>query len=284
MPSKFYNYLDLIRINKPTGLILVFSPVVFGVLLASSTTKDLYILFLLAIASFFARAAGCIINDLFDQNIDKKVKRTKDRPLAAGKVTENEAKIILILCLSVCLYILLQLSVTSIMLGIISCCMMSIYPLMKRIIFFPQLFLGLTFNLGVLIGYTSITDDVNFEAFLLYIGCCFWTVGYDTIYAFMDISDDKKIRVGSLAIVLEDKNYLAWLVFFYSIFMLIFVTSEFRNMSNIFYATCVLSYIILLWQAVTLDIKSDSNCLKRFNSNNYVGIILSLGLILDFFA
>ncbi|MFK7968180.1 MAG: 4-hydroxybenzoate octaprenyltransferase [Rickettsiaceae bacterium] len=280
MPKIFSTIAKLMRLNAPVAYLLVFFPAVFGLLLAYEKTSDLYYLAILFVGSILARSAGCIINDFFDKDFDRQVERTKNRPLANNTISTSLAFIILVLLLFAALWLLLFLSVTAIILGIVAFCMMSIYPLMKRFTYFPQMFLGITFNLGCLIGYACVKDDISISSLLMYFACGFWTFGYDSIYAFMDIKDDKLVGVKSSAIFLEYKPYKLLISLVYTIFIGFYILANLLS-NNTFGALGGLAAIpILTWQIKSLDISNPKNCLIRFKSNQYVGFIMSLSMLL----
>ncbi len=277
MPNKFFLSLKLMRLQNPTGYLLVFFSACFGILLTNTATYILLkLLLIFFIGSIITRGAGCIVNDIFDKDFDKRVIRTQNRPLARGSLNINEA-IILLAILSVCsLIILLSLSKTAIYLGFFSFIMIILYPLMKRITNFPQIFLGLTFN-GVLIANSAVIDTISIESIIMYIACCFWVIGYDTIYGFMDIKDDKKYKIKSMSLFLERKNYKLHLHIYYTIFILLFILANIVATHQPNYLTIIYAYIMLSWQVTTLKISDPQNCLTRFKNNNYVGLILILG-------
>lgn len=282
MPNKFYSYYKLMRIGNPTGYLLAFFPAVFGILLAANSWYDLRILPLFFIATVLSRGAGCIINDITDRKLDRYVERTKKRPLASGEVSLKEVLVLLYLMLFACLTILLSLTITAIMIGFITFCFTLVYPLMKRLTYFPQVFLGMTFNLGALIGYSAIEDDVSLYSLLIYAGCCFWTIGYDTIYAFMDIADDKKIGIKSTAVFFEKKSYRMWIMIFYMVFVILFANVNLMNSHYIATLAALAVIPIFMWQVRTLDINIPKNCSARFKNNNIVGAILAISMFLDF--
>lgn len=264
------------RLNSPVVYFCYFFPAAFGLMLAyKNNPSDLLYLLVFIIGSVITRGAGCIINDLFDRNLDKKVERTKNRPIASGAISVKEAIILLFALLLIGLLILLSLNTTSIAIGFIAVFLTTLYPLMKRITYFPQVFLGITINLGCLIGYAVITDNISMDAMILYFACGFWTVGYDTIYAFMDIKDDKKIGLKSTAIFLEDRDHSIYLAFFAG--MAVFFTMNGLMMAGhniaILFFGLVASILLIMWQITTLKINLPENCLLRFKSNKYLGII-----------
>lgn len=279
--SKRSSLLKLIRLHTPTGYLLSFFPASFGLMLAYEKSSDLIYLPLFLLGSILVRSAGCIINDLFDQNLDKHVARTKDRPIASGAVSNKEALIFLALLLSLSLAILLSLNITSIYIGIVAMCLITLYPLMKRITYFPQVFLGITFNTGCLIGYASITNIISWNSIILYIACGFWTIGYDTIYAFMDLKDDKKVGIKSSAIFFEHMPFKLIIAACYIAFLALF-TLAIRDIISI-YSICALSINILItfWITIYLDIQNEKNCMLRFKANNIMGFLLFLAMLLE---
>ncbi len=280
--TKLALYYDLMRFSSYSGYLLVFFPALFGLVLAAEDISDLKSLPLFLFGSIISRSAGCIINDMVDRKYDRHVERTKTRPLATGQVSRLEALGLLAILLPLCLFILLLLSITSIIIGFIAVCLITIYPFMKRITNFPQIFLGITFNLGTLITYASTKDSVNFDILLIYIGCCFWTIGYDTVYAFMDFKDDKIIGIKSTALYFEKNLYRIWIGLFYAIFLLLFANVNLRFDNTVSVIASLVCAGIFFWQIKTLNINSPNNCKKRFESNNVVGFILSISMLIDF--
>ena len=187
--QNFINIVKLLRLNTPTGdisiikiIYLTFFPACFGFLLTSS--KEYYLLILFFIGSLTTRGMGCIVNDYFDRDFDNKVVRTKDRPLASRDASLKLAGLLFSICSLISLIILLSLHTTCVYIGFVCAGMMVIYPLLKRFSNFPQVFLGFTFNLGALIGYAADANHINVTSVILYLGCCLWTIGFDTIYGF----------------------------------------------------------------------------------------------------
>ena len=286
MPNKnssitFLDISNLIRLHTPTGYLLSFFPAAYGLLLAYNQSSNLVYLPIFFIGSILTRGAGCIVNDLFDRNLDKHVERTKNRPLASGAISAWQA--IMILCVLLCgsVAILFSLTITSIAIGIIGALLITLYPLMKRITYFPQVFLGITFNIGCLIAYAAITDDISNESMILYIACAFWTVGYDTIYAFSDIKDDKKIGVKSTAIFFEHKPYKIYLSLFYTMFFLLFALATINVLGMFSIFGLIVSMAIAVWTIISLDVSNPQNCFARFKVNNYIGFVLFFGMLLE---
>jgi len=278
--GKVYAFKDLMRLGSPTGYLLLFYPCIFGLGLAATSYNDLWYILLFFLGSIVMRSAGCIVNDILDKDFDSMVERTRNRPLVTGAVTIPEAISLLFFLMLIGLMILLFLSKLAITISIIAAIFLAIYPLMKRITFWPQAFLGVTFNIGVLIAYANIAHSLSLSAILAYLGCIFWTLGYDTIYAFMDIEDDVKIGVKSSALFLRNRNYKLWIMCFYVIFTCFMLASTFFSAHNniIFFAIALITLRIFWWQISTLNIYSRSNCLTRFKSNVYIGLLWGFGI------
>jgi 4-hydroxybenzoate polyprenyltransferase len=266
--------IELLRLSKPTGTLLLFLPCAFSILLFSKNSSDLAYLFLFFIGSIIMRSAGCIINDLLDRDFDIKVARTASRPLAAKTISVFSALCLLALLLLTGLLILTQLSPLAIKIGLFAAILVPCYPLIKRFSYFPQVFLGFTFNIGVLISAATILGRVPLESIVLYTGCIFWTIGYDTVYGFMDIKDDKKIGIKSLSIKLEQHNFKIWLTVFYSIFMLCALYSALSITRNLQSFLIFLPWAMLIKNTINLDITSPDSCMNHFNNSRIVGFMI----------
>ena len=226
------------------------------------------------------RSAGCVINDIFDKDLDKHVSRTSERPLASGAISTIEAIIIFCLLCLVGLAILLSLNKTAIIVGFISFFLFILYPLMKRITYWPQLFLGLTFNIGVIIGYVSINGNISLSIFFLYLAGIFWTLGYDTIYAHQDREDDLRIGVKSTAILFGDNSKL-WISSFYLLMIIcLLIFGQLSDFKYLYYTSLLLVGFHLLFQLFKLDIYNSEVCLEIFKSNRYTGALIMFSLLL----
>ena len=281
MSTHIRNFIDVTRLNKPIGFLLLFWPCSWGLSLALYFNKDFknffYYLILFFLGSVLMRSAGCIVNDIVDENIDKKVSRTKKRPIASGSLNKTTAWIyVLILCLLAFL-VLIQFNILTIGLGISSMIFAFSYPFMKRFTYWPQLFLGFTFNWGIIMAWAAMMNQVSFLPILLYLGAIFWTLGYDTIYGIQDISDDEVIGVKSTAI--KFKNNLKLFVIICYIFSLIAILLVMINLEKNF------SLIFFIFFGITLFIQvkifkdnEPSSCLKAFKINNFSGLLVFLSL------
>ena len=278
MLRKFLSHplLRLVRLNKPTGIFLLFFPCAYSILLfADKGLESFKLLALFFLGSVLARSAGSIINDIFDRDFDAKVERTKTRPLAEGSISLPAACAILFIVSLLALVVLLCLPRLSIQIALFSVILVVCYPLVKRFSYFPQLFLGFTFNIGALVAAGAIFENLSLESLILYAGCIFWTLGYDTVYGMMDIVDDKKIGVKSLAIFLEGKNFKKWIMLFYSIFILgVFLAALSFSGSRVSYLL-IFVWLLSIASLRQLEIKSMSSLRAHFDSAVVIGAIIS---------
>ena len=275
-------FIELTRLNKPIGFMLLFWPCAWGITLAYyySGEINLYIkhIFLFFLGSILMRSAGCIFNDIVDKDLDKKVARTKKRPIASGEISVLKSFLyVIILCL-ISLLILLQFNFLTIKLGLISMILAFAYPFMKRITYWPQLFLGLTFNWGIIMGWTSITNSLSFEPFILYLAAIFWTLGYDTIYGLQDIKDDEIIGVKSTSIKFK-KNTKFFVGTCYTLCVFFILTLyNIMEINKYLFLPSVFFILSLIYQIKIIKINIPKNCFKAFKINNLTGIFIFLSI------
>ena len=273
-------FINLTRLNRPIGYLLLFWPCSWGLAYAYSLNKNIET-FLLYIVLFFLgavlmRSAGCIVNDIVDRKLDKKVKRTQGRPLAASLISVERAFMYVIVLCGLAFCILIQFNFLTIFLGLASMTLAFSYPFMKRITYWPQLFLGLTFNWGLIMAWASVTDFLNIEIFLVYLAAIFWTLGYDTIYGAQDIIDDEIIGVKSTSI--KFKSMLKKFVFLcYTMSFLVLLLFFYFNMNSIFFLFPLLGFFAtLFYQIYIFDKKKPETCMQAFKVNNFSGFYLFL--------
>jgi 4-hydroxybenzoate polyprenyltransferase len=283
--NQIYLFIELTRLKKPIGFMLLFWPCAWGLTVAYNFSGEkityFFYLFLFFAGAVLMRSAGCIINDIADREYDKKVSRTKNRPIASGNVSVKRGFFYSsILCL-IALIILLQFNNFTIFLALGSMPLAFTYPLMKRYTYWPQLFLGITFNYGLILGWTSITNEINLIPIIFYFGAIFWTLGFDTIYGFQDINDDEIIGLKSTSIKFKENSKL-FISLCYSIFLIsLFLIGLKMNFNYLYYIFIVITgFHLFFFQIYRLKIERSSNCLKIFKSNNSLGLIVFLGLIL----
>ena len=275
--KKVFDYFELIRLNQPIGFLLLMWPCWFGLaLLKIETSKLLFWYFLFFIGSLLMRSAGCIINDIIDIDFDQKVTRTKFRPLASKKISITEAILLLIILLVISFFILLEFNFKSIVLGLLSVPFVILYPFMKRITFFPQLFLGIIFSWGVLIVSMQFNTRITFDFLLLYFVCIFWTLAYDTIYAYQDRSDDVLNKIKSTAVYF-DKNGKKFVLICY--FIVLIILSYFVWNSSNFLLSLIIIATITICTYIAIhkwDITSPLSSNYYFKQNNIFAIMLFL--------
>jgi len=276
-------FIDLTRLNKPIGFMLLFWPCSWGLAYAYYFNQNINnfvnYLILFFIGSVLMRSAGCIFNDVVDKDFDKKVERTKSRPIASGKISVNKSLIyVLILCIMAFL-ILIQFNFVTILLGMSSMVLAFSYPFMKRITYWPQLFLGLTFNWGIIMAWTAMGNEFSLNVVILYISAIFWTLGYDTIYGSQDMSDDEIIGLKSTSIKFK-KNIKFFLILSYLVttILTIFLFTNFLglNLASLF---LIFFIVTLFYQVFKFNINDSKNCLKMFKLNNLSGLLLFLSII-----
>ncbi len=277
-------FVELTRLNKPIGFMLLFWPCSWGLAYAYSLNQDieilLYFLILFFIGSVLMRSAGCIVNDIVDKDLDRKVKRTKNRPIASGKITIKKSLIIVFVLCIIAFLILLQFNKLTILLGMGSMIFAFSYPFMKRITYWPQLFLGFTFNWGIIMAWTAVNNYISIEIIILYVSAIFWTLGYDTIYGAQDMSDDEIIGVKSTAIKFKENIKLfVGSCYLITIFLIMFL---FRNSIgfNFFSFSLIFFVSTLIFQIYKFNSKKPENCLKIFKFNNISGLALLTSIFL----
>ena len=269
--------LSLIRWDRPAGTMLLFWPCAFGVAINSSII-DYFLILKFLLGSFVMRSAGCIINDMWDRDFDSKVERTKTRPLASKAISPLYASLILMIFLAAGFLLLCSFKLDTILFSMLSVPLIIIYPVMKRITYFPQFFLGFTFNFGILVASKEILGHISLHSIILYLGTVFWVAGYDTIYGYMDIKDDKKIGVKSLSIYIEHNHPKIWLSIFYILFFIFLILAgqeAGKINSNFDFAVIFLIFVQLAWQVLSLKIDSPIDCMQKFKSNMYLGALIT---------
>ena len=281
--NKIKIFIELTRLNKPIGFMLLFWPCLWGLTLALNQTKEfgLFIKYIILffVGSVLMRSAGCIFNDITDKDFDKKVGRTKNRPIPSGRISTQESFVYIILLCLVAFIILIQFNFLTIILGLLSMPLVFSYPYMKRLTYWPQLFLGLTFNWGILLGWAALKGEISLEPILLYIAAIFWTLGYDTIYGFQDIYDDEIIGIKSTSIKFKE-NYKLFIGLCYFICVLFLIILGFLEENKMYYFTfLIFPAMHLLYQMTRLDKNNSNSCLIIFKSNNFFGLLVFLTLM-----
>jgi 4-hydroxybenzoate polyprenyltransferase len=278
-------FIELTRLKKPIGYMLLFWPCAWGLTIAYdfSNEKITYIIYvtLFLTGAILMRSAGCIINDIADRKFDKKVSRTKNRPIASGKISVVKGLFFSTFLCLLAFIVLIQFNFLTIVLALGSMPLAFTYPLMKRYTYWPQLFLGITFNYGLLLGWTSIANEITMLPIILYVGAIFWTLGFDTIYGFQDIKDDEIIGLKSTSIKFKKYPYL-FLKLCYSIFLVSLVIVGFILKFNQYYFIFLIIVALQMYyfQIYKLNINKMNSCLNVFKSNNFLGLLIFVSLII----
>ena len=278
-------FVELTRLKKPIGYMLLFWPCAWGLTLvynfSESLDKYFFYLILFFLGAILMRSAGCIVNDILDRKFDKKVSRTKNRPIASGKISVHLGFFYAITLCFFAFLVLINFNYFTIIMALGSMPLAFTYPLMKRYTYWPQLFLGITFNYGLILGWTSISGQLDMIPIIFYFGAIFWTLGYDTIYGFQDIKDDEIIGLKSTSIKFKGTAKL-FLILCYLILIISFALGGYFMGFNLFYFLFLVIPLIHLffYQIKIFNIKKPSTCLKIFKSNNYLGFIILINIFI----
>ena len=277
--------IELTRLNKPIGFMLLFWPCLWGLTLSYDfdLTLDVFIFYglLFISGSVLMRSAGCIVNDICDKNFDKLVDRTKNRPIASGKISIRLAIIYAAILCIIAFLVLINFNKFTILMALISMPFAFTYPLMKRFTHWPQLFLGITFNYGLVLAWISIKNDISLIPIMFYLGAIFWTLGYDTIYGYQDIKDDEIIGVKSTSIKFKN-NPKKFILICYLTFIAALILIGLLMKFNLFYFLFLIIPILQLIfsQIYKLNVNDPLNCLAKFKSNNFLGLIIFVNLLI----
>lgn len=278
-------FIELTRLNRPIGYMLLFWPCLWGLTIAYNFDSELgkfyFYSLLFLLGSMLMRSAGCIVNDIVDKNFDKKVERTKNRPIASGKVSVKSAIIYSFVLCGLAFLVLINFNKFTILMALLSMPLAFTYPLMKRFTYWPQLFLGITFNYGLVLAWISINNKIDLIPIIFYFGAIFWTLGYDTIYGYQDIKDDEIIGVKSTSIKFKNnpKKFisLCYIFFFLSLILVGFL----MNFKISFYISLIITFFHLgFYQIKNLDVSNPNMCLIKFKSNNLLGFIVFINILI----
>ncbi len=289
LPDNIQPYIYLMRLDRPIGIWLLLLPGLWSILMAAQGYPVSFGTVLYVVAAFFVgaivmRGAGCVINDLWDKNIDVQVERTAKRPLASGALNSLQALQLLGALLFIGFVILISLNGVTVVLGLITIPLIVSYPLFKRITYWPQAALGLTFNFGALMGWSAIAGELSWAAALLYVGCFFWTIGYDTIYAHQDKEDDAIVGVKSTALKFGEDSK-KWVSGFYgAAFFCIAVSFFLAGLGLLSFVGLAAIAAHLFWQIKFWDLDDHDSSLKMFKSNRDLGGIVLVAILLGFIS
>ena len=287
LPKPVQPYALLMRLDRPIGTWLLLLPCWWSLALGWKLNQEKisllelgYLYFLFSIGAILMRGAGCTINDLWDRKLDQLVARTADRPIASGVVSVTNALLFLLLQLTLSLTILLQLNKTCWFLGILVLLLVFSYPAFKRFTYWPQFILGLTFNWGALMGWASITGQIDISSVILYLAGIFWTLGYDTIYAHQDKEDDALIGIKSSALALKGSTKLFIYIVYTVTISGIFLIGWINGFSIPFYLFILIAFCQLIWQIRTVNLDKPRECLSKFKSNRLFGLLITFAIFM----
>jgi len=278
-------FIELTRLKKPIGFMLLFWPCAWGLSLAYDFSNNLngyfFYLILFFLGSVLMRSAGCIVNDILDKEFDKKVSRTKNRPIASGKVSIKLGLAYVVFLCIIALLVLLNFNTLTIILALGSMPLAFSYPLMKRYTYWPQLFLGITFNYGLILGWASIIGEISIASIVFYLGAIFWTLGYDTVYGFQDIKDDEIIGVKSTSIKFKKNPKKFLLLCYLSFISSLIILGFLMNFNYLFYIFLLIPITHLLYfQVYKINFKNPKNCFEIFKSNNFLGFVMLINILI----
>ena len=276
--------IQLTRIDKPIGFMLLFWPCIWGLTLSYnfdlSLNTFIFYGFLFFSGSVLMRSAGCIVNDISDKNFDKQVERTKKRPIASEKISIKLGIIYATILCVIASLVLINFNKFTILMALISMPLAFTYPLMKRFTYWPQLFLGVTFNYGLVLAWISIKNDVSLTPIIFYLGAIFWTLGYDTIYGYQDIKDDEIIGVKSTSIKFKNNPKKFILICYLAFITSLILIGILMNFNIIYFLFLIIPFFhLIVFQIYKLNVNDPNNCLAKFKSNNVLGFIIFLNLL-----
>jgi len=278
-------FIELTRLDRPIGYMLLFWPCLWGLTIAYNFNSELekfyFYALLFLLGSMLMRSAGCIVNDIVDKNFDKKVERTKNRPIASGKVSVNLAIIYSFVLCGLAFLVLINFNKLTILMALLSMPLAFTYPLMKRFTYWPQLFLGITFNYGLVLAWISLNNGISIVPIIFYFGAIFWTLGYDTIYGYQDIKDDEIIGVKSTSIKFK-KNPKIFISLCYSFFFIsLIIIGILMNFKTLYFLILIVTFLhLLIYQIKNLNVENANQCLQKFKSNNFLGLIVFLNILI----
>ena len=278
-------FIELTRLKKPIGYMLLFWPCAWGLTLVYDFSNNIIVYFfyllLFFLGSVLMRSAGCIVNDILDRKFDKQVSRTKDRPIASGKISVSLGLFYAALLCGLAFLVLINFNYFTILIALASMPLAFTYPLMKRFTYWPQLFLGITFNYGLILGWSSISGNLNIIPIIFYFGAIFWTLGYDTIYGYQDIKDDEIIGLKSTSIKFKGKAKLFLTSCYIILIFSLFLGGYLMEFNLIYFLFLIIPMTqLFFYQIKNFDLNNSNVCLKIFKSNNHFGLIVFFNILI----
>jgi 4-hydroxybenzoate polyprenyltransferase len=281
-PARVYQYFLLMRLDRPIGIFLLLWPALWALCIAGEGKPDLHVVLVFLLGVFLMRSAGCVINDYADRDYDPHVRRTRNRPLAAGHVSPGEALTLFsVLCL-IAFILVLTLNALTVMLSFAGALLAAIYPFMKRYTYLPQIFLGIAFGWAVPMAFAAQTGTIPHVAWLLFIATVLWATAYDTMYAMVDRPDDLRIGVKSTAILFGDADRVIIAMIQLMVFAVLFIIGKQLAMGVYYYLALVIAAILAVYQQYLIKERDASRCFKAFLNNNWFGAVIFVGIVLHY--
>lgn len=282
--DRLQQYWLLARFDKPIGILILLWPALWALWVASNGKPDLFVLFIICSGVVLMRAAGCVINDYADRDFDPHVERTKQRPIAAGKVSPKEALILFaVLCLTA-FVLVLQLNFMTIMLSFVAAFLAASYPFMKRYTQLPQAYLGIAFGFAVPMSFSAQINTIPTVAWVMYLAVMLWALVYDTMYAMVDKEDDLRIGVKSTAILFGDRDREIMAGLQLIIIALLIAIGQMQQLGCFYYAGVFIAFCLSVYQQKLIFNRDKRLCFKAFLNSNYFGLAVFLGLVVDFWV
>lgn len=278
--NRFKQYALLMRLHRPIGILLLLWPTLWALWIASRGKPNPFILIIFILGVIIMRSAGCIINDIADRHFDPHVSRTRDRPLAAGKIKLIEAIILFILLCIIAFALVLQLNIATIKLAFIGLALAIIYPFTKRITYWPQLFLGAAYAWAVPMAFMAQTQNLPFICWLIYLAAVIWPVAYDTLYAMVDRPDDLLIGVKSTAILFAEYDKVIVAALQIIVLILLFIVRKIAGLNYLFDISLIGAGILIIYQQYLIKERIPDKCFQAFLNNNWFGLVIFLGIVL----
>ena len=283
MADRIKTYAQLMRLDKPIGILLLLWPMLWGLWFAAQGLPDWQILIIFVLGTILMRSAGCVINDYADRKIDPHVERTKNRPMAAGRVSSKES-LLLAAGLSICAFLLiLPLNQLTILLSVPALFLAGTYPFTKRFFAMPQAYLGIAFSFGIPMAFAAQTDNLPPIIWILMLANLFWVIAYDTAYAIVDKPDDLKIGIQTSAITFGRFDVLGVMVCHACFIAFMLIIGQLQQMNLAYYAGLMGATGLIIYQYTLIRNRDRALCFKAFLHNNWVGMVVFAGIALDFF-
>ncbi len=282
LADKLKQYWRLARFDKPIGILILLWPALWALWVASNGKPDKLVLIIICSGVVLMRAAGCVINDYADREIDPLVKRTKQRPIAARKVSPKEALMLFLILCSLAFILVLQLNLMTILLSFIAAFLAASYPFMKRYTNLPQAYLGIAFGFAVPMSFSAQINSIPSVAWIMYLAVMLWALVYDTMYAMVDKEDDLKIGVKSTAILFGDRDREIMAVLQLIIIILLIVVGQMQQLGGFYYSGVAIAFVLSMYQQKLIFNREKKLCFKAFLNSNYFGMAIFVGLFFDY--